>query len=183
MAVLRVRPCSVKLQPDVRSLCACSSKRCRRHIRYLVQRALKTEFARAFHHEPQPAGFHELCGCKSVTRQRFAEILAIACAEPRRADHARHICHRLDAEGVPFATVAQVRRAVQKFVVERLNATDTMLTDEIDGLQKLVAVAAIEPKLWDTIEAVRTSAACVALGIEHERGGTVPSGHDRSSAL
>lgn len=133
-------------------------------------RTLKMELARTLHFEGTPQAFSDLCECKAITRGRFLDMLAEACQESHHTEHIEAICHRLNDERVPFSDVANIRRMIRRFSVERLDPTNALLGDSVNHLQEIISDAPIHDGLWDTIEAIRKSPQCQELGIEADRG-------------
>ena len=126
-------------------------------------RALKGEMERAFHREAIPSSIQELCKLKGVSRDRFAQILTDACAEPTRSDLSARIASRLDTEGVGFADVEAIRRDVSRLSLANLESTDVMLHDAFGVVRAAVQQTSSRASLWETIQAIFEQPECQEL--------------------
>lgn len=132
-------------------------------------RTLKSEMALAVQRETCPTTYEDLCRFKSLTRERFAEMLADAAAEPARGDLATALVDRLNQEHVPFRDVQAVRRHATALMTRRMDPTNQVLNDDV-GAIVLAMPRTLPPRLWDAIEAVRSSLQQSNPAIERRHG-------------
>jgi len=123
-------------------------------------RTLKDEMSRAFHCEAAPNSFAELCHQKGISRTRLEKAVTDACEEPTRQNLAEQIARRLDTEGLGFRDVQRMRDAVARLSLDRLESTNTMLHDSLEGVKAAIRDVKAKSGLWETIEDCLATAAC-----------------------
>lgn len=132
--------------------------------------ALRGELDRRQGREEKARSFTELCALKSIRREDFMAMLADACAAPRSQDAPQHVFQRLTAEGVGYGVTVKVHTAARRVSIGLADPQSKMVHADYGLIQGIVASAPPIDRLFETVEALRTSDACKSTGIEQLRG-------------
>jgi hypothetical protein len=91
------------------------------------QRAIATAIARKTNHERTPATKHELIEAKGITRAEFEQMLSTIVSHEEERERWQDVRQTLTAEQVPFGDVNRWHSAWNKYGIERMDFSNTVL--------------------------------------------------------
>jgi hypothetical protein len=101
-------------------------------------RSLKMEILRGCTEESSPASFSELCKLKAISKSQFDSMISRVLASVPQPNWTDIIRQRLTVEGVSFVRTEQLCANVTRFVANRFDPMNSLLSDAVDSISTAV---------------------------------------------